>query len=62
MVDTLDERIDRQRRLVRDILKKYNLTPEELSSIPKKDMQTKDAELQLWYNILRDCDYIDGLR
>jgi len=62
VVDTLDERIDRQRRLVEGLLQKFGLTVDQLMSISIRDIKTKDIELQLWYHVLRDCDYIDGLR
>lgn len=62
MVDTLDDRIRRQRALVRKILERHGLTVDELLAIPLKEISIRDEELQLWYHILRDCDYIDSLR
>lgn len=62
MVDTLDQRIARQRELVRKLLDRHGLTIDDLLAIPLKEIEERDAELQLWYHILRDCDYIDSLR
>ena len=62
VIASLDDRIKRQRELVTQLLEKYNLTPEQLIHISIKEITEKDAELQLWYHILRDCDYIDSLR
>jgi hypothetical protein len=62
MVDTLDERVARQRKLVQALLKRHGVTVNELLAIPIKKIDEHDEELQLWYHILRDCDYIDSLR
>lgn len=62
MVATLDQRIARQRALVQKLLERHGMTIDELLAIPLKDIEGEDEELQLWYHILRDCDYIDGLR
>lgn len=62
MVATLDERIARQRALVQKLLERHGLTINELLAIPPKEIEGRDEELQLWYHILRDCDYIDSLR
>lgn len=61
MVDSLDQRIKRQRALVVQILKKRGLTPKYLMSLQKVDLPNDD-ELILCYNILMDCEYIDSLR
>jgi hypothetical protein len=62
MVATLDERIARQRELVQKLLDRHGMTIDELLAIPLKEIEGRDEELQLWYHILRDCDYIDSLR
>jgi hypothetical protein len=62
MVDTLDDRIARQRRLVQKILEYHGITIDELLALPPKEIDNQDEELQLWYHVLRDCDYIDNLR
>lgn len=62
MVDTLDDRIKRQRALVKRLLAQHGLTIDELLAIPLTEIEGRDEELQLWYHILRDCDYIDSLR
>ena len=62
MVKTLDQRIDEQRRLVQLILAKYDTTVEQLMEFTPGDVDDLDPELLLCWNILRDCDYIDGLR
>lgn len=38
------------------------MTIDELLAIPLAQIEGRDEELQLWYHILRDCDYIDSLR
>ena len=62
MVDTLDERVARQRRLVQALLEAHGLTVDELLATPPREMEHHDKTLQLWYHILRDCEYIDSLR
>lgn len=62
MVDTLDQRIMRQRQLVQNLLARRKMTIEELLALPLKKIEKQDEELQLWYHILRDCNYIDSLR
>ncbi|KPJ58559.1 MAG: hypothetical protein AMJ46_14015 [Latescibacteria bacterium DG_63] len=62
MVDALDQRIERQRRMALKIIQKRGLDPEELTQMPPDEVKFLDEELQLCYNVLRDCDYIDSLR
>jgi len=62
MVDTLDQRLERQRELVQRVLTKHHLTVEDLLAIPPSKIDERDEELQLWYHVLRDCEYIDNLR
>jgi hypothetical protein len=62
MVATLDERIAKQRALVHKLLAQHGMTVDELLAIPLAQIEGRDEELQLWYHILRDCDYIDSLR
>ena len=62
MVDMLDQRIARQRELVQKLLTKHSLTIDTLQAMSPEDVVRQDEELQLWYHILRDCDYIDSLR
>ena len=62
MIKTLDQRIETQRQLVEKILDKYDMTIEDLMRIAPTKIVACDVELQLCYNILRDCDYIDSLR
>ena len=62
MVKTLDQRIAHQRDLVDKILSKYNITIDQIRTIPIKEIGQQPIEIQLCYHILRDCDYIDSLR
>lgn len=62
MVATLDQRITHQRNLVHKLLTRHGMTVDELLAIPVRKIEEQDEELQLWYHILRDCDYIDNLR
>ena len=61
MVDSLDQRIKRQRELVARILEKRGLTITYLMDLQKAELPDDD-EIILCYNILMDCDYIDSLR
>lgn len=61
MVDSLDQRIKRQRALAKKILKERGLTTKYLMSLQRDDLPDDDI-LILCYNILTDCDYIDSLR
>jgi hypothetical protein len=62
MVATLDQRVARQRALVQKLLARHGLSIDELLAIPLPQLEGRDEELQLWYHVLRDCDYIDSLR
>lgn len=62
MVDTLDQRINRQRDLVEKILQERNLSINDLLSLSLSEISSEDLQLQLCYHVLRDCGYIDNLR
>ena len=62
MVKTLDQRIENQRKLVSALLKQRGLTIDEIEQIAPQELDKYDALVQLCYHVLRDCEYIDGLR
>jgi hypothetical protein len=63
MVDTLDQRIARQRGLVRLILEKRGIDFQEFEQTPPRIVETwEDLELRLLWNLIRDTAYINELR
>ncbi len=63
MVDTLDQRIERQRELVAEILNRRGIDFDAFEKTPSKEVEVwEDAELKLLWHLLRDADYIDSLR
>ena len=60
MVLTLDQRLEAQRKLVEDVLRRKRVTLEELEKMREADIA--DLELKLCKRVLLDCAYIDALR
>jgi len=63
MIETLDDRMKRQRELVLEILLRKGQSPKELAKMTHEEAEAlDDVELRLCYHILRDVAYIDSLR
>jgi len=63
MIETLDDRMKRQRELVLEILLRKGQSPRELVRMTQEEVEAlDDVELRLCYHILRDVAYIDSLR
>lgn len=63
MVATLDERMSRQLSLVESTAKLRGITVDDIRSIPKSEIdKSSDTVLVLCWHIVRDVEYIDGLR
>jgi hypothetical protein len=63
MIESLDDRMKRQREMVLEVLLKKGMTPRELLKLtPSEADELEDLELRLCYHILRDIAYIDSLR
>jgi len=62
MIDNLDDRLKRQKSFVRRILQQYGWSQTQLLAVPRSELGELEAVLQLCYHILRDIEYVDGLR
>ena len=63
MIETLDDRMKRQKEIVLEILLQKGRSPRDLFHLtPAEAAALEDVELRLCYHILRDIEYIDSLR
>jgi hypothetical protein len=63
MVDTLDQRIERQRELIAEILRGRGIDLDEFERTLVNEVEEwTDQELKLLWHLLRDANYIDSLR
>jgi hypothetical protein len=63
MIETLDDRMRRQRVLVMELLLSKGKSPGDLMKMTQAEVDDlDDVELRLCYHILRDVAYIDSLR
>lgn len=63
MIETLDQRMTKQRELVEQVLKARGLDVEQLRRLTREEAEgLDDHELRLCWHVLRDIDYIDSLR
>jgi hypothetical protein len=62
MTECLDERLQRQLALIEQLLAQKGWTAERLSALSKDEAGDLPEDLQLYFYILRDIEYIQSLR
>lgn len=61
MIETLDQRMERQKAMVDRLLRDRGIDPDEL--VERTPSEVPDDEIvRFCYHVLRDIEYIDGLR
>lgn len=62
MVACLDERVERQRLLIRQVLSEKGYDYQEFKKLSLKDIDVSDSLLVFIWHVLNDLEYIDSLR